>query len=396
MNYKEIICDANNLYTAYLASVKTSKWKETTQRFSLNYLREIFSLQDDLLNQTYRPSKEDTFRLKERGKERQITSLKPRDRVVRHVLCDEILMPKVKRHIIYDNCASVTGRGISMQRKRFEVHLHKYFMEYGTNKGYILLGDYSKFYDNVIHDIAKTDFLSLCDNDPYIEWLLNVIFENFRVDVSYMSSDEFDDYKSIIFNKMDYIDMLDDLNLTGDKFMDKSVNIGDQISQVVGIYYPHVVDNYVKTVRAHKYYGRYMDDFYILHPSKRVLEDTLKAIDELSASRGMHINYDKTRIVRMDSTYKFLQFKYTLTDSGKIISQMNPKRIIDMRRKLRKLHRKSQNGSVSKDSIEDLFRSYMGAYGKTMSKISRQNMINLYSDLFEKSVEFKNGKYVIF
>ena len=33
------ICDANNLYRAYKVSVKTSKWKETTQKFMLNFLR---------------------------------------------------------------------------------------------------------------------------------------------------------------------------------------------------------------------------------------------------------------------------------------------------------------------------------------------------------------------
>lgn len=42
MNYEEIICDANNLYRAYKVSVKTSKWKETTQKFMMNFLRYIF------------------------------------------------------------------------------------------------------------------------------------------------------------------------------------------------------------------------------------------------------------------------------------------------------------------------------------------------------------------
>lgn len=44
MNYEEIICDANNLYRAYKVSVKTSKWKETTQKFMMNFLRYIFSV----------------------------------------------------------------------------------------------------------------------------------------------------------------------------------------------------------------------------------------------------------------------------------------------------------------------------------------------------------------
>ena len=44
MNYEEIVCDANNLYRAYKTSVKSSKWKETTQKFMMNFLRYMIFL----------------------------------------------------------------------------------------------------------------------------------------------------------------------------------------------------------------------------------------------------------------------------------------------------------------------------------------------------------------
>ena len=136
MNYEEIVCDANNLYRAYKASVKTSKWKETTQKFMMNFLRYIFSIQDDLINRTLQNGPTQEFTLFERGRVRPITSIQIRDRIIRHVLCDEILLPEVKKHIIYDNCASIKGRGISHQRDRFEVHLRKYYRLYG-NEGWM-------------------------------------------------------------------------------------------------------------------------------------------------------------------------------------------------------------------------------------------------------------------
>ena len=136
MNYEEIICDANNLYRAYKVSVKTSKWKETTQKFMMNFLRYIFSIQDDLMNRTLQNGPTQEFTLFERGRVRPITSIQIRDRIIRHVLCDEVLLPEVKKHIIYDNCASIKGRGISHQRDRFEVHLRKYYRLYG-NEGWM-------------------------------------------------------------------------------------------------------------------------------------------------------------------------------------------------------------------------------------------------------------------
>jgi len=119
MNYEEIVCDANNLYRAYKVSVKSSKWK-----FMMNFLRYIFEIQDDLINRTLQNGPTQEFELHERGRIRPITSIQIRDRIVRHSLCDEVLLPEVRKHIIYDNCASIKGRGISQQRKRFEIHLY--------------------------------------------------------------------------------------------------------------------------------------------------------------------------------------------------------------------------------------------------------------------------------
>lgn len=104
--------------------------------------------------------------------------------------------------------------------------------------------------------------------------------------------------------------------MTGEKWMEKSVNIGDQLSQVIGIYYPYRIDNYVKYVRSQKFYGRYMDDWYIMNPSKEELLDLLDNIHRIAEEYGIHINKKKTRIVKISSTYKFLQIKYSLTDSG--------------------------------------------------------------------------------
>lgn len=136
------------------------------------------------------------------------------------------------------------------------------------------------------------------------------------------------------FNKLEYRNIPKE-KLTGEKWMEKSVNIGDQLSQVVGIYYPYPIDNYVKYVRQQKFYGRYMDDWYIMNPSKEELEDLLENICKIAAELGIHINRKKTRIVKISSKYKFLQIKYTLTDTGKVIKRINPDRVTAMRRKLK-------------------------------------------------------------
>lgn len=295
--------------------------------------------------------------------------------------------------MIYDNSASIKGRGIFHQRERFEVHLQKYYRKYG-NEGYILFGDFTKFYDNIIHELAKKELLRLFDNDEFIDWLLTLIFDSFKVDVSYMSDDEYSSCLYDTFNKLDYRKIPKNL-LTGEKWMAKSVNIGDQLSQVIGIYYPYRIDNYVKYVRSQKFYGRYMDDWYIMSPSKEELEDLLKNIRKIAFDYGIHVNEKKTRIVKISSTYKFLQVKYTLTDSGKIIRRINPERVTAMRRKLKKMSVKVKTGEIPEEYLENMFRSWMGAFNKIMSKQQRKNLILLYEDLLNKNITIINKKLII-
>lgn len=394
MTYEEIVSDANNLYKAYRASIKGSKWKETTQKFIMNFLRYIFSIQEELLNRTLQNGPTEEFSLSERGRVRPITSIQIKDRIVRHALCDEVILPEVKKHIIYDNCASIKDRGISRQRFRFEVHLRKYYKLHG-NEGWILFGDFSKFYDNIIHEIAKRELLKLFDDDKFIGWLLTLIFDGFKIDVSYMTDEEYANCMESTFNKNEYRKIPKE-KLTGEKWMAKSVNIGDQLSQIVGIYYPYRIDNYVKYVMSQKFYGRYMDDWYVMNPDKQVLLNILDGIRTIANELGIHINEKKTRIVKISSTYKFLQIRYTLTKDGKIIKRINPDRVTAMRRKLKKLAVKVRNNEIDYDGVENMFRGWMGSFYKLMSRQQRKNLIGLYEDLFDKTITVVNKKLVIF
>ena len=256
---------------------------------------------------------------------------------MRHVLCDEVLLPEVRKHIIYDNGASIKGRGISHQRDRFEIHLRRYYNLHG-NEGWILFGDFSKFYDNIIHEIAKRELLKLFDDDEFIDWLLTLIFEGFKIDVSYMSDEEYASCMEDTFNKLDYRNIPKNL-LTG--------------------------------------------------------ENLLENICVIAKELGIHINMKKTRIVKISSTYKYLQIRYTLTKDGKIIKRINPTRVTTMRRKLKKLAVKVQDGEILYENVENMFRGWMGSFYKLLSRQQRQNLISLYEELFGKTITIVDKKMII-
>lgn len=394
MNYEDLVCDANSIYEGYLSSIKGSAWKESTQKYMLNYLHNIFKIQHQLQTRTLQNGKAGAFILSERGKTRFITSIPIQDRIVRHVLCDKVLLPEIKKRIIYDNGASVKGRGLSFSRGRFETHLRKYYMKYG-NAGYILFGDFSKFYDNIIHKTAINQLLHLVDNDPFVEWLLSVIFKAFETDVSYLSDDEYSHCYSSIFNRLQYETTANQSTLTGSKIMKKSVSIGDQLSQVIGTYYPHDIDNYVKYVRQQKYYGRYQDDWYIMNPDKQELDSLRTEVTGIASRLGIHINEKKTRIVSIKGPYKYLQIKYCLGKTGKINKSIDPKKLSGMKRKLRKLKNKSMEGDVSYQDIETMFKSWIGNCYKLLSKQQRMAMLKFYEDLFDRKISIDHGKIIM-
>ena len=282
--------DANNIYRAFFKSVENSKWKTSSQKAIIDCLDIVFETIDSLRDRTYTSRIDQTFIIRERGRVRKIDSFAVKDRAIRHILCDDILIPKIKNKIIYDNGASIPGRGISHARKRIEIHMHRYYNQHNSNVGYILLGDYSKYYDNILHDVAKNQLMELVNYDEYLSWLIDRIFDGFDIDVSYLSDEECEELYFGLFNKLEY----DYKNSTNpERTLHKSISIGDQLSQIIGIYYPHEIDNYVKIVRSQKYYGRYMDDWYVISDNREELNDILCHVDEIASNLGMHLNLNK-------------------------------------------------------------------------------------------------------
>lgn len=110
--------------------------------------------------------------------------------------------------------------------------------------------------------------------------------------------------------------------------MKKSVGIGSQISQISGVYYPTRLDNYCKIVRGMKYYGRYMDDIYIIHESKEFLKGLLNDIRGICDEYGLFINPKKTQIVKLSHGFTFLKIKYSLTETGKVIERISKDSVV--------------------------------------------------------------------
>ena len=381
------IADMNVLYDAFLVSMRGSAWKEEPQKFEIDFLSEIVKLKQELETRTYRTMQGSEFTLNERGKIRHIHGGRMRDRVVRHALCDAVLDEALKPYLIYNNSASQKGKGIKFARQMFERDLHNYWLKYRTNDGYVGFVDLSKFYDNIQHERIKEMVLARVDEFP--GWLFSQIVDTFKIDVSYMTDEEYADCLNQKFDSVKYQENIPEELRTGQKFMAKSVDIGDQVSQNIGVFYPTRIDNYAKIVRGVKMYGRYMDDIYIIGDTEEYVASVICGIAEQASSLGLFINERKTRIEKLSSTFKYLQIKYRLSDSGKVIKRINSKSVTRARRKLKAYRRLYDAGKMDYKDIEQAYKSWMGAYTPIMSKKQVNNMKNIYKEMFGKEPRWK-------
>ena len=106
----------------------------------------------------------------------------------------------------------------------------------------------------------------------------------------------------------------------------------------------------------------------------------------------MFINEKKTRVTKLSGTYKYLQVKYSLTDTGKVIKRINPQSVTRERKKIKAYKRLLDKGIMSYDDVEQDVRSWMGSFARIMSKQQIKNMKTLYKELFGKELSWKKRK----
>lgn len=361
---------------------KNIHFKYNVQSYRLNELKEIASFRKAYRNGTFRFTDSKPFYLRERGRERFIQPVAFRDRVIVHAFCQYVLLPKLTPYLIYDNCASIEGKGIDKALDRFRVHLQRFYFKNRSNDGYILQIDCRKYFDNLRHDVIVEKLSSKLTTEE-MDFLKMILKQN-EIDVSYMTDEQYATCMTDVFNAIEYNSMHHEK--TGEKIMRKSIGIGSETSQIIGLYYLAEVDNYIKIVKGFKYYARYMDDSYIIHKDKNVLRELLKELKAKYEDLGLQINDKKTQICKISKPVVFLKTIHILTETGKVIRRKCKDTFKRERIKLKKFAIKILNHEMTYNMVRMQYLSWRGTIMrhkgrmfKNYKQISR--MDKLYNEL---------------
>jgi hypothetical protein len=125
-----------------------------------------------------------------------------------------------------------------------------------------------------------------------------------------------------------------------------------------------------------------MDDILIIHQDKTKLREILAEIERKLRCIGFRLNDKKTHIAPLKRGFLFCGFEYHLTDTGKVIMSLNSDNIRHERRKLRKLVKLAKKGEVTREKVDECYRSWRANACKGTTYKMVQRMDHYYQSLW--------------
>lgn len=144
------------------------------------------------------------------------------------------------------------------------------------------------------------------------------------------------------------------------------------------------MDHYVKDRLSMKWYGRYMDDAWLICESKEKLQHILDDIKEVLAELKLKINEKKTQIFPISNGIRILGFHFYLREGGSVYAKILPESIKREKRKIRRMIRKGvPEGRVRQSFVPwRASASYGDSYYKTrkveqyMNRLLKERRLN--------------------
>ena len=324
----EKVTDFNNMYRAFRKAKCGKGYKKSSARFNLAALDGVHALISQLRNKTYRVSEYTAFTVYE-PKERIIQTTSFKDKVIQHSLCDNVIMPRLQRVFIYDNCAGQKGKGTLFGLDRLSEQMKQFHGKYGSG-GYILKCDIAKFFYNISHPQLKDIVEYHFGYDPDVCWLCNLFIDSTE---------------------------------------GKGIPLGNQINQGFALLYLDGMDKLIKHELGIEYYGRYMDDFYLIHPSKEYLKYCLEVITAYLETLGLALN-GKTQIFPFKNGVNYLGFHTYITPGGKAIRKLKNQNKRNAQKKFVRMAKLVADGKLSAEKFNT-------SYGAWKNHISHGNCYQL-------------------
>lgn len=294
---------------------KGVRWKTSTKNFELRLFSRSARARRKIIAKTWKFKKPYSFMLNERGHIRKIDAPHIEDRQIQKAICREVLRPLYYPHLIYDNGASMEGKGFSFAIDRLLKFLRRWYRRYGT-EGYVVTIDFKKYFPSAPHSTIE------------------------KIHQRYIPNDE-------LRALLDYM-----LNAFGSVGM----ALGVETSQTEAAVLANSVDHALKDQASTKDLERYMDDTAFIVPTIERAHELISVARRAAAQSGLTLNEDKTHITPLTGWFKYCQWRFHMTDTGKIIIKPSRRSATNMNHKLNSFSRKVKAGEKTiRETCSDYF-----------------------------------------
>ena len=328
------------LYEAARKCFRGVGWKWSVQHYKLTIISQTLRLEEELASGRYKEGKTHPVHLTY-PKKREALAISLRDRVVQRSVNDRRLYPAMTRDLIYANFACQKGKGTDAARNYWFRAFHSAFHHYGTSDLALVVIDMKGYYDSMRHDVTNAMIAAHTDawTAPFTARTLD---KQYKGAVGY--------------------------------------NPGSQMVQIAGISYMNTIDHFVKERLRIRHYVHYMDDLQAIMPFSQA-EAYLEAVKREAAKLGLTLHPEKTRITSVGDGAVFLGFLYRLTESGKVLMFRDPKRVKEIRRRMKRLASRERRGEVPQGALDESYRCVRACMEKGNSRRLLLSIDNLHDSL---------------
>lgn len=265
----------------------------------IDYAAELYVLWEELNNGAYTVGKSTAF-VVHTPKDREIFAADFRDRIIHHLISKRII-PYLEDEFIEDSYSCMVGRGTTKAVYRCYRAVN-IVSNGGASEAYILKGDFKNFFMLIDKRLTYGRICRLLDK--YEKWdketekrwkhlIAQIVFNSPQENCKIVG--RWQEFQNLPHGKSLF--ECDEWH---------GIPIGNLTSQLFANLYLSDFDWFVKETLDFEYYGRYVDDFYIVCNNKERLLNIIPKIKEYLGKIGVVLHPRKVSITNVAQGVEFL------------------------------------------------------------------------------------------
>jgi RNA-directed DNA polymerase len=289
-----------DLFQAYYDARRNKRNTKNALKFEINYESNLLKLGDEIISGNYRPLPSICFIVNKPVK-REIFAADFCDRVIHHFIFNHI-SPVFEKYFIHDSYSCRKQRGTHYGIQRISKFIRSCSENYKQDC-YILKLDIKGYFMAINKDILFQKVKSVLFRQQH------ALDFNLQMELELIEKTIFNDPVQDCRIKGKNVDWG---GLPKSKSLFHSARncglpIGNLTSQLFSNVYLNVFDHYVKNELGIKHYGRYVDDFVIVHQNKDYLKSLIPKIrDYLKKELHLELHPNKIYLQHFSKGVKFL------------------------------------------------------------------------------------------